>query len=399
MNPTNKNENLIQGFDLELFLTQNKHLDGETFLLRDKSSTIFLKGLLANQLNLYPKAKNKLPTFFNNYCWFSPKGFEQCSSEATALHKSCLFSGENLLDLSGGLGVDDWAFSKTFEQIISLDPDNELNFLVRENFRKLGVSNVNRIDLTAEVYLEQNANLNFDLIFLDADRRNPDGKDYSLEGGSPSYPELKNQLLRQGKKILLKLSPMADISYLSRNISHLKQLIVIGYKSEVKEILAEIEPNYLGDVKVLAHVLDQNETFSKWPNENSMPKPNVKDDLYFFETHNALVKANLSKEYLGANEIETWGVSGIFGMARFEPKDFMGRMFLVKKIMSYQKSELKRYFKTLGINQANFTKRNFPTQIEVLRKTFGILEGGSDYFFFTQMEDGSLEVCHCIKIF
>ncbi len=398
MNPTNKNENLIQGFDLELFLTQNKHLDGETFLLRDKSSTNFLKGLLANQLNFYPKAKNKLPTFCKNYCWLSPKGFEQCSSEATALHKSILFSGKNLLDLSGGLGVDDWAFSKTFEQITSLDPDNELNLLVRENFKKLGISNVNRIDLTAEAFLEQNANLNFDLIYLDADRRNPDGKDYSLEGGNPSYPEIETRLLGIGKKILLKLSPMADLSYLCKNISHLKQLTVIGYKSEVKEILAEIEPNYYGEVKVLAHVLDQTETFLKWPNENIITNPKVKEELYFFETHNALVKSNLSKDYLCAKGIETWGVSGIFGMARFEPIDFMGRMFLVKNTMPYHKSEMKSYFKTLGIKQANFTKRQFPTQIETLRKTFGILEGGSDYFFFTEMENGSLEVCHCIKI-
>jgi hypothetical protein len=85
-------------------------------------------------------------------------------------------------------------------------------------------------------------------------------------------------------------------------------------------------------------------------------------------------------------------------MARFEPIDFMGRMFLVKNTMPYHKSEMKSYFKSFGIKQANFTKRQFPTQIETLRKTFGILEGGSDYFFFTEMENGSLEVCHCIKI-
>ncbi len=397
MNPTNKIENLIQEFDLGNFLTQNKHLDGETFLLRDKSSINFLKGLLANQLNLYLKAKNKLPTFYQNHCWFSPKSFEQCSSEAAALHKSILFSGKNLLDLSGGLGVDDWAFSKNFEQIFSLDPDESLNILVRENFKKLGVLNVNRIDAGAEAYLEQNVNLNFDLIYLDADRRNPDGKDYSLEGGNPSYPELEKQLLSIGKKILLKLSPMADLNYLRKNISHLKQLMVIGYKNEVKEILAEIEPNYLGEVKVFAHVLDQTETFLKWPNEKAIVKPKVTRDLYFFESHNALVKSNLSKTYLSANRIDDWGVSGIFGMARFEPKEFMGRVFLVKKTMPYHKSEMKSYFKSFGIKQANFTKRNFPTQIEVLRKTFGIAEGGSDYFFFTTMEDGSLEVCHCIK--
>jgi hypothetical protein len=397
LNPTNKIENLIQGFDLEFFLTQNKHLDGETFLLRDKSSINFLKGLLANQLNLYPKAKNKLPTFYQNHCWFSPKSFEQCSSEATALHKSGLYSGKNLLDLSGGLGSDDWAFSKTFEQIFSLDPDESLNILVRENFKKLGVLNINRIDADAETYLEQNANLNFDLIYLDADRRNQDGKDYSLEGGNPAYPELEKQLLNIGRKILLKLSPMADLSYLCKNISHLKQLSVIGYKSEVKEILAEIEPNYFGEIKVVAHVLDQTETFLMWPDEKVIIEPKITNDLYFFESHNALVKSNLSKDYLCAKGIETWGVSGIFGMARFEPIDFMGRVFLVIKTMPYHKSEMKSYFKTLGIKQANFTKRQFPTQIEILRKTFGIAEGGSDYFFLTTMEDGSLEVCHCIK--
>ncbi len=397
MNPTNKIDILLQDFDLESFLTQNKHLDGDKFLLRDKSTTIFLKGLLANQLNLYHKAKNKLPTFCKNYCWFSPKGFEQCSSEATALFKSNLFSGKNLLDLSGGLGVDDWAFSKSFEFITSLDPDNDLNILVRENFRKLGSSNINRIDKTAQEFINQNHSKEFDLIYLDADRRNPTGKDYSLEGGSPSYPELEKHLLSIGKRILLKLSPMADISYLCKNLNHLKELSIIGYKGEVKEILAEIIPAYSGKVSIVAYVLDQNETFLKWPNANTILEPNITDDLYFFETHNTLVKSSLSKEYLSAKGIETWGVSGIFGMARFEPKEFMGRTLKVVCTMPYQKSEFKRYLKSLEIKQANFTKRQFPTQIETLRKTFGILEGGDDYFFFTEMTDGSLAVCHCGK--
>jgi hypothetical protein len=397
LNSTNKTDNFLQEFDLGTFLTQNKHLSGESFLLRDKGSTNFEKALLANQLNLYTKVKHKLPTFHQMHCWVSPKSFEQCSSELSAKFKSSLFKGKSMLDLSGGLGVDDWAFSKNFETIISLDPDDALNELVKVNYQKLGVTNIERLTMTAEDFLKKHHGAVFDLIFLDADRRNPLGKDYSLEGGLPSYPTLANQLFTIAQQIVLKLSPMIDLTYLKEKLTYLEKIIVVGDKQEVKEILALIRPGFNGKISTEAYVLDQTETNLKWPQQKGITLDKNKPGDYLVEAHNVLVKSELAHDYLTTNGAALWGKSGILGIFRFEPNDWMGRIFMVKQTMPYQKATFKAYLKDHQIKKANFNRRNFPATVEELRKTFVVTEGGDDYFFFSSQLDGSLIFCHCKK--
>lgn len=397
MNSTNKTDNFLQEFDLGAFLTQNKHLSGESFLLRDKGSTNFEKALLANQLNLYTKVKHKLPTFHQMHCWVSPKSFEQCSSELSAKFKSSLFQGKSMLDLSGGLGVDDWAFSKNFETIISLDPDDSLNELVKVNYQKLGVTNIERLSISAEEFLQKSLTANFDLVFLDADRRNPQGKDYSLEGGLPSYPALANQLFTIAKQIVLKLSPMIDLTYLKEKLTYLEKIIVVGDKQEVKEILALIRPGFNGKISTEAYVLDQTETYLKWPQQKEITLDKNKPGDYLVEAHNVLVKSELAQDYLNTNGAALWGKSGILGIFRFEPNAWMGRIFRLIQTMPYQKAIFKAYLKDHQIKKANFNRRNFPATVEELRKTFGVTEGGDDYFFFSSQLDGSLIFCHCKK--
>ena len=90
MNLTPNLSELLSNFDLGLFLTQNKHLKAEKFLLDSKDNTKELNTLLAQQLLVYPKADNKLPTFTKHNCWFTSKSFEQASSEETAFFKASL---------------------------------------------------------------------------------------------------------------------------------------------------------------------------------------------------------------------------------------------------------------------------------------------------------------------
>src|SRR5690349_14056728 len=121
----------LLNFDLKSFL--ERYTEKDVFRLKEMYPELFV--LLAEQLKLYPKAKEKLPVFTSNYCYFTSKSYEQSSSDALALYKAESFKGRVLLDLTGGLGVDDWAFSRSFEKVISVDNDLELNELVRINFK------------------------------------------------------------------------------------------------------------------------------------------------------------------------------------------------------------------------------------------------------------------------
>lgn len=394
MNVTGNISTLLQEFDLKSFLTQNKQLDGVQFLLRCKGNTNPLNPILANQLNLYPKAQFKIPTFTLSYCFLSPKSYEQCSSELSARFKSKLYNGTTLLDLSGGLGVDDWAFSKSFKHIISLDPDEALNVLVRLNFKKLGADNIERITQKAEEYLALNQDKKFDIIYLDADRRPQQEKDFSLAGGAPNYLELENVLLNMANKIVLKLSPMADLNYLEKQLNGLHTLRCIGLESEVKELLAEIVPGYIGQVNYCAHLADYPNR--DWPTENFETLEAGRH--YFLEAHKVLVKARLQKQYLQALGAELVGNSGVFGLCKNLPKQFIGRVFKLINSETFHKAGFKQYLQSHKLEKANLNRRDFPASVEELRKTYGLKEGGSDYFFFTKSKSEELLYFHCKKV-
>ena len=76
--------------------------------------------LVLQQIAAKQKAATKLPSWFQtpNIYYPSKVSVEQTSSEKTARYKSDLISGKNLIDLSGGFGVDDFYFAQRFDHVI-----------------------------------------------------------------------------------------------------------------------------------------------------------------------------------------------------------------------------------------------------------------------------------------
>ena len=69
---------------------------------------------IINQIESKKKSKTKLPTWFNTSGIYFPNklNIEQTSSEITAKYKSLLVSGDLLIDITGGFGIDAYFFSK-----------------------------------------------------------------------------------------------------------------------------------------------------------------------------------------------------------------------------------------------------------------------------------------------
>jgi hypothetical protein len=74
---------------------------------------------ILNQIEAKTKAKDKLPSWFatKNIIYPSKISIEQTSSEKTASYKSSIVSGESLIDLTGGFGVDDYYFAKKIKTV------------------------------------------------------------------------------------------------------------------------------------------------------------------------------------------------------------------------------------------------------------------------------------------
>lgn len=180
---------------------------------------------------------------------------EQCSSSEAALGKASLIPrGARLADLTGGLGVDSWAFSSVCSELLYNERNPELLEAARHNFEVLGVGNV--VFSGEDV---SRGNLAFvedfkpDWIYLDPARRgSAGGKLFRLADCSPDVTGMLSELYGICPNLMLKLSPMADIRQLRRELPGLKTLRIVGVKGECKELLCILERGYEGDLTVYA---------------------------------------------------------------------------------------------------------------------------------------------------
>ncbi|MBQ4017758.1 MAG: class I SAM-dependent methyltransferase, partial [Paludibacteraceae bacterium] len=182
------------------------------------------------------RTADKLPTFATIEDWWYPVRLscEQCSSELTAKYKASLINGEKMVDLTAGYGVDTYFLSAQFEHTDYVEQNAELCRIAAHNFANRPITIHNT---TAENFLASAGQ--YDLIFADPARRDSHGgKVFRLADCTPNIVELLPELLKHGKQLLLKLSPMLDITQAIKELSAVNwDIHIVAVKNEVKEVL------------------------------------------------------------------------------------------------------------------------------------------------------------------
>ncbi|HSN48939.1 MAG TPA: hypothetical protein VLR29_09275, partial [Flavobacterium sp.] len=99
---------------------------------------------ILGQIEAKTKARLKLPSWFaaTNIIYPSKISVEQTSSEKTASYKTSIVSGDSLIDLTGGFGVDDFYFAKRIKAVAHCEINSELSNIVKHNFEQLDVKNI-----------------------------------------------------------------------------------------------------------------------------------------------------------------------------------------------------------------------------------------------------------------
>lgn len=204
------------------------------------------------------KLAAKLPAWAEAGCSVPSRlALEQCSSQTAAQYKaglvqaSCAGRRPVLADLTGGMGVDTWAFSQVCSKVLYNERESSLFNITRRNFAKLGLDNVEFSCRDAETkdLTEQIRLLQPDWIYADPARRASDGsgkKVFLLEDCSPNVRALLPTLLGNARHVMLKLSPMADIKLVTSQLSDIKEVHVVGVDGEVKETLCILERGKTG---------------------------------------------------------------------------------------------------------------------------------------------------------
>lgn len=390
--PEEYKNNLLK-FDLQSFL---KEYAGFTSIKLKKIFPGNYK-LLAAQLALYPKAVSKLPEFTSNYCYLTTKSYEQSSSETLAEYKTSLYEGDTLVDLTGGLGIDDAAFSRKFRKVISIDSDAELNLIAEVNLVKLGISNIERFTSKAEEFILND--ISADMVYIDADRRSDKtGKrSVTLHNASPDILKILERLYEISPLVMLKLSPLVDLTYLRKSLKCIKEIRVISLENEVKEILVLLDRNQDRETKIAAVDIPKNGNVKEYFTGTGNSRVNLisSEQNYFFEPSSSLIKSGLAGKYAAEHNLTAVLPGSLYFSSAIEQKGLMGRFFNIITKMPFSASVLKKYLSAQKISQANISCRNFPMKPEEIKKTCRLKDGGEEYFFFTSDKKKDKLFFHC----
>jgi 16S rRNA G966 N2-methylase RsmD len=375
--------------------------------LRSNVNKIILKSQLfeeaenreiAVQISGKLKSKFKLPSWFEAKNIYYPVkiSIEQTSSEQTAEYKSSLVLGNKFIDLTGGFGVDDYYFSKQFEFIIHCEINEELSQITAHNFEQLGVNNC-RFFVGDGIEILKQSEEKFDCIYVDPSRRSEvKGKVFLMSDCLPDIPNNLDLLFSKANKIIMKTSPLIDLSQGLKELNSVKEIHVVAVKNEVKELLWICEKGWEGslEIKTINLLSEENQVFDfKLEKERDISKFYLPQN-YLYEPNSAIMKSG------GFNQ-----VSIKFGISKLHPHshlytsdeiiDFPGRAFKIIEVLVYNSKELKKQFEG---KKANITTRNFPLKVEEIRKKLKIKDGGEVYLFFTTNKEEKKLVLVCEKI-
>ena len=333
--------------------------------------------LVATQVKYLARARTKLPSYYEARCILPPLAFEQASSEACAARKSC--SGNTVLDLTCGLGVDALYLSKRFREVITLERDATLAAVAEENFRRLGATNIRVINSSAEAFLASTLD-HFDWIYADPDRRSAGGRKLvRLEDCSPDIPKLLPELRRIAPNLCVKNSPLFDVGETFRLFGPCRTEVV-SLHDECKEVVVYTD----GTGPLLTAVALELGEFSCTPAEaRATPCDKPFDPAayrWLLIPDVALQKARLTPTYLQGHA-DIWSPNG-YGFAAEKSEDTLGRWLEIERIEPYNPKQLKR---ELSGSRLTILKQDFPLTAAEIAARLGIREGGERRIAFTKL--------------
>ena len=347
-------------------------------------------------------AEAKIPSWYRVEGLLYPKhlSMEQCSSEATALYKAGLVEGETFADLTGGFGIDCSFLSRKFKQADYVERQAELCELAGHNFPLLGlnigVHNEDGVD-----YLKRMQPV--DCLYLDPARRDGHGgKTVAISDCEPDVSALEELLVEKAKTVMVKLSPMLDLSLALKSLKHVQKVHIVSVNNECKELLLLLRKSAVSsEIKIhCEHIVNSCEhqhyafTLSQ---EHASECPLAEAvGAYLYEPNASILKAGAYRSLTQAYPVKKLHVSSHLYTSTDFIADFPGRRFNVEAVSGFGKKELKEFMQ--GMEKANLTIRNFPSSVAELRKRLKLKEGGGDYLFATTLADESKVLIKCRKV-
>ena len=370
--------------EIQQFINANLITDLHSLLLKKSPFPEVSMQEIIQQIKGKKVAQRKFGFLVKEGIIFPPNlNLEQASSQSTAEFKAKNLKGKNFLDLTCGFGIDAYFLSEKFEKIVLIEQNSELIEIVKQNWMVLG-RKANFINEKLEIFLAENTE-KFDLIYLDPARRDHEkNKKFLLEDLSPNLLEIQEKLSEISDEIIVKLSPLIDISYLFSVLKSVSKIQIIAVKNEVKELLVFINSSSKSnEIEVSTINLESDEPeFVYKLNEEKTAISTFSEPLKFlYIPNNAVLKSgafNLVSEKFNIKKLHP---NSHFYTSEERLISFPGRILEVEKIEAKAIKKGEKF---------NIISKNHPLSPEEIKKKYKISDGGNSYLIFTQSQKGKI---------
>jgi len=358
------------------------------------------------------KLRTKLPEWYEipEIIYPDRLSSEQSSSSATAKYKASVASrianGGRIADLTGGLGADSLAFSRVASQVMYNEMEPERAEAARHNFPLLGAENISVSSFCVEEAGKSEGAANFwetlkrfspDLVYMDPARRSSTGsKVFLLEDCSPDVLTLIPDIFGICGNLLLKLSPMADISMLLKRLQEhgawTKELHIVSAGGECKELLLWCTPSTTDDTALIVNENGNILRTSIAAESAAVPQflqdaAQLNSMRFLFEPGKALAKAGLFNAICTMQDNADEGTMLLkagrsthlyFTDSQNNASNF-GKTFKVIGLAPFCKQGIRDF--SAKYPRAEVSARNLPLTSEELRRKLKVQSGGDIHIF------------------
>ncbi len=372
--------------EVQAFILQHESDDPTKLILKSPDIYGVPMAKIADQIEGRRKSKEKLPSYYNTKEIVFPAAvnLEQSSSESTAKFKSGILSQKisrrsRCVDLTGGLGIDTFFLSKVFDRVDYIEPNAELLEIARHNHSKLGARNIAYQNVSSSLYLDS-SDASIDFAYIDPSRRDAHNRKVSsLASCEPNVLELIPSIFQRTKYILLKTSPLLDITEAIRELQKVSHVYIVSVDNECKEVLFFIDHDSTAEPPIEAINLANDFITSfrfLFSEEKNLQLTFSEPEEYIYEPNASILKAGAFKS-----------ISARFSINKIHPnthlytcnkllRDFPGRIFKMIDLIKAEPKVLKQYFPE---GYANIFTRNYPLSPQELKTQTRLKDGGSRF--------------------
>lgn len=391
------------------------------------------------QIEMRRKTAGKLPWFLHHpgFRFGTAQSAEQASNQNVALfHAFLIGHSRSVLDMTAGLGIDAMTIAMRGNRVTAYELETGRVEALRHNADILGIDDLTVVKGDSVLHLQQSEE-HYDWIFVDPARRDSgNNRCFLLQDSLPDVVSHQDLLLTHADNVLIKASPLLDITQTLRDFSNVHSIIILSYKNEVKEVLihlslssstispaslisASLVPASLGSSSPLSfsaepegevrspsspliQAIDLADSSSAFPDGaptvrfrfiagcptqapiSYASSEAIAPGMYLYEAGAAMRKLQCASQICAQyTDIKSMAKdSGLF-VSETLHADFPGRICTVKAILSAKQ------LKALKDSRCRVVSSCYPMSAANLRKKYRLKEGEDMTFYATTTRDGS----------